>query len=470
MKAILLRACLPLLLLAPPAGAQTLTDPDLGAETVVTGLSSPTSMAFLGPDDILVLEKQSGQVRRVLNGTLLGTPVLDVAVNNQSERGLLGIAIDSQSPPHVFLYYTEAATDGGAPLGNRVYRYTWNPGLGVLESPVLVLDLPVTPGPNHDGGVILLGPPGEAPGVGDGSLLYVVIGDLNRDGQLENYPAGSAPDDTGVILRVRQDGTPAPGNPFTPYCSVTTTTTCSEDVDCPGGETCLTQVARYWVYGIRNSFGLTLDPVTGDLWQTENGPSTYDEINRFDAGDNSGWEQIMGPDDRDPEGVGDLFDMPGAGSTYRDPEFSWLSTIAPTGIALPFLSNLGTAYDGVAIVAASNNSDLYAFPLDAMTRKGLDLTGYTDVADRVADSTTERNQFRFGQAFGRPIDLEIGPDGYLYVTAYTDGAIYRVTGPGRPIPVLPLAGRFALWLALAGGAVWLLRRSPPRRRALSGLD
>jgi glucose/arabinose dehydrogenase len=422
-------------------------------------------MDFLGPDDILVLEKQTGQVRRVLNGSLLGAPVLDVAVNALSERGLLGIAIDSEDPPHVFLYYTEAASDGASPIANRVYRTTWNSTLGVLESPVLVLDLPVLSGPNHDGGVLRLGPPGEAPGVGDGSLLYVVIGDLNRNGQLENFPAGAAADDTGVVLRVRQDGTPAPGNPFPAYCSVTTATSCSDDLDCPGGETCILEVERYWAYGIRNSFGLALDPVTGDLWQTENGPGSYDEINRFDAGSNSGWERIMGPDARDPQGVGDLFDMPGAGSTYDDPEFSWLDTIAPTGIVFPFLSELGAAYDSVAIVADSNNDDLYAFPLDT-TRKDFDLTGFTGVADRVADSSAERNQFRIGQDFGRPIDLQLGPDGNLYVTAFADGAIYRIVGPGRPIPVLPTAGPFALWLAMAAGAVWILRRSPPHRRGV----
>ena len=75
----------------PPATAQSVSDPELSVETVVTGLASPTTLDFLGPDDLLVLEKQSGRVRRVLNGMLLGT-VLDVPVNSQSERGMLGIA------------------------------------------------------------------------------------------------------------------------------------------------------------------------------------------------------------------------------------------------------------------------------------------------------------------------------------------------------------------------------------------
>src|SRR5262245_33049391 len=146
-----------------PATAQIVfTDPSLTFDTVVTGLDTPTTMAFLGPGDILVLQKNNGQVRRVLNGMLQPTPVLDVPVANSSERGLLGIAINTENPPKVFLYYTESTTDGGSPLGNRIYRYTWNPGnppspdAGRLVSPLLLRNLPGTPGPNHDGGVLLL--------------------------------------------------------------------------------------------------------------------------------------------------------------------------------------------------------------------------------------------------------------------------------------------------------------------------
>ena len=68
----------------------------------------------------------------MLNGVLQPLPVLDVAVNASSERGLLGIAVNTESPPGVFLFYTEAAADGGPPVGNRVYRYDWNPALGQL--------------------------------------------------------------------------------------------------------------------------------------------------------------------------------------------------------------------------------------------------------------------------------------------------------------------------------------------------
>ncbi len=109
--------------------AQTVTDPTLQVETYSSGFNRPTTMAFVGPDDALVLEKDTGRVRRVVARTPLPTPVLDVAVNTEDERGLLGIAINTESPPHVFLYYSEVADpdgdgmpDLGTPLGNRVYR------------------------------------------------------------------------------------------------------------------------------------------------------------------------------------------------------------------------------------------------------------------------------------------------------------------------------------------------------------
>ncbi len=209
------------------------------------------------------------------------------------------------------------------------------------------------------------------------------------------------------------------------------------------------EVASYYAYGVRNSFGLGLDPVTNRLWDTENGPSNYDEVNRIDPGTNSGWEQIMGPDALDPEGLADLFDIPGAGSTYSDPEFSWLTTIAPTAILFPVSSLLGAAYDEVALVADNNFGRIYAFPLNA-ERDGFDLSGFAGVADLVANNAAERDQFLFGEGFGAITDLEIGPDGALYVLSITNGAIYRITGPPPAVPALGVAA-----LGLAAGAILL---------------
>src|SRR5919197_4816323 len=100
-------------------------DPNLKVELVAQGLRSPTSMAFLGPNDILVLEKESGTVQRITNGQMLPQPLFQVPVSTTSERGMLGIAIakhNNNGPTYVFLYYTKA---GGVPqsLANVLYRY-----------------------------------------------------------------------------------------------------------------------------------------------------------------------------------------------------------------------------------------------------------------------------------------------------------------------------------------------------------
>jgi len=259
---------------------------------------------------------------------------------------------------------------------------------------------------------------------------------LNRNGQLQNFATGAAPDDTSVILRVRQDGTPAPGNPFSPYCSGATTQTCSSDGACGNNGPCVLAVAKYFAYGVRNCFGMALDPLNGRLWDTENGPNNFDEVNRVAPGMNSGWNQIMGPDALDPQGVADLWNMPGAVSTYSDPELSWILTIAPTAITLPVGSILGGDYDDKAIVGDFNNGQLYGIPLDA-TRNGFDFAGFPNLTDRVADNNAERDQLRIGSGFGGTFngvtDLEIGPDGALYVISLS-GSVYRIAGPG-PGPV-----------------------------------
>jgi len=324
------------------SNSQTLTDPSVRVSEIVAGLNQPTAMAFVGPGDILVLQKGDGQVKRVIDGVLQANPVLDVSVDNQSERGLLGIAVHPNFPatPFIYLYYTQSSTStdtsgSPSPLGNRVYRYTWTGN--ALVSPNLILDLPVVPGPNHNGGTMTFGPDGK---------LYVVIGDLNRDGQLQNFSNGPGPDDTGVILRINDDGSVPIDNPFFSQ----------------GGN-----LSKYYAYGVRNSFGLAFDPLTGELWDTENGPNSYDEINLVLPGFNSGWERIMGPVNRDLEGTGDLVQF--SGSHYADPKFSWFNTVGPTAIAFIKSPLLGVGYQNDVLVGDIKNGNLYRFKVNT-TRDG----------------------------------------------------------------------------------------------------
>lgn len=374
----------------------TLEDPDLVVETVVTGLSRPTTMAFLKSVDLIVLQKNNGQVRRVQNGTLQAAPALDVNVNYRSERGLLGVALAPMvsTNPYVYLYYTESSTgkdtnNQNAVLGNRVYRYTWD-GKALID-PTLILDLPFAPGPNHDGGIILVGPDNK---------LYVVIGDLNRNGQLQNFADGASPDDTSVIFRLNPDGSAPTDNPFFN----------KQDPTDPNN--------RYFAYGVRNSYGMAFDPVTGYLWDTENGPADYDEINIVPPGFNSGWEPIMGPDDRDSQDAReDLFNLPG--SVYRDPEFSWgWDAVGVTSLGFQTSPKLGEQYLHDIFVGDTNEGYLYHFELNEQ-RDGLQFVTSGLATDLVADSNQELEEVIFGQGFGTVTDIETGPDGWLYVCSYS---------------------------------------------------
>jgi aldose sugar dehydrogenase len=385
----------------PSAIGQTLNDPKLHVRELVSGLVEPTAMAFIAPGDILVLQKSDGRVRRVINGVLQPGQVLDVAVDSLSERGLVGIALHPEFPatPFVYLYYTQSSTAGdtsGSPLANRVYRYTWNGS--ALVSASLILDLPAMPGPNHNGGTMNFGPDGK---------LYVVIGELNRDGRLQNFSTGPAPDDTGVIFRVNDDGSAPNDNPFFAL----------------GGN-----LARYYAYGIRNGFGLAFDPLTGELWDTENGPDRYDEINLVLPGFNSGWERIMGPVGRDAQGVSDLVFFPG--SHYADPRFSWFNTVAPTALVFLNSARLGSDYQNDLLVGDINNGNLYRFKVNA-ARNGFAFTS-PGLFDLVADSGAEFQEVLLGTGFGMPFggitDLKLGPDGLLYVLSFGLGKIFVISG------------------------------------------
>jgi aldose sugar dehydrogenase len=364
-----------------------INDPSLMAEIVVEELSSPTSMAFMDSNNILVLEK-TGSIRLISNGILQEQPVLNVPVDTESERGLLGIA--TLQDDTIFLYFTES----GETLRNRVYRYNWNGE--TLVNPTLILDLPAIPGPNHDGGKLVIGPD---------QYLYAIIGDLNHDGKLQNFLDGPEPDDTGVIFKVNpNDGSAAPNNPFV-----------------NSGDSVL---SRYYAYGIRNSFGIAIDPLTNMLWDTENGPGEYDEVNLVRPGFNSGWQTVMGPISRSGESVDDLVSF--QGSQYIDPVFSWQITPAVTDIEFLHSQKLGDKYANNIFVGDYNNGNIYYFEINE-DRSGIKFdASQTDLIDLVADNEEELSAIIFGSGFGSITDITTGPDGFLYILSYDDGIIYRI--------------------------------------------
>jgi glucose/arabinose dehydrogenase len=391
-------------------------EPGLQPAVIYKGLDFPTDMAFLAPNDILVLEKENGKVQRVVNGNILQDPVLDVNVANENERGMLGIAIaknETTSNTYVFLYYTEAEIEGSDdcpkanycvpghdPLGNRLYRYEWDSNSSKLINPKLLLDLPAVPGPAHNGGKIVIGPD---------NYVYKTIGDVvGYRSQTQNFKDGPANSNgTSGILRVTQEGK-----------------VISRGII---GDTY--PLNLYYAYGMRNSYGMDFDPLTNMLWDSENGPSFGDEINLVEPGFNSGWRKVQGIWEAkgntygnitlNPEG---LVDFQGRGK-YRAPEFTWFNTTGPTALVFLDSDKLGKQYQNDIFVSDYHGGNIYHFDLN-QNRTHLALQG--PLADRVADTAEESQGTTFGEGFGPITDLEIGPDGYLYVLSAKGGTIYKI--------------------------------------------
>ena len=397
-----------------------LRDSNLKTELIVDKLKFPSGMEFIGNDDLLVIEKNTGIVKRVTNGKV-AAELLNLNVATKSERGLLGIAVqDISKTKHadkygpndkfVYLFVTETENqDDGNILGNRVYRYDFVNGN--LINPTLLLDLPYLPGPSHNGGVMRIGPDNN---------LYIVMGDLNRlkdpsgDTIAQNLEGTSLPDGRGGVLRVTPDGETV-NDGFT-----------------LGNEGLLD---KYYGYGIRNSFGIGFDNVTGYLWDTENGSHYGDELNIVKPGFNSGWRQVLGLSSMYDEFNNKEFDRNqlinfNDNGKYYDPVLTWNDTIAPTTVAFIHSSTLGEEYRDDMLVGGVKNGTILHFDLN-QTRTGLQLEG--SLSDKVVNKPDELDTAIFGTGFDIITDIKIDPiDGDVYVLAANtkNGKIYKVFQDG----------------------------------------
>ena len=345
---------------------------DLVVEKYVSDLCcSVTTMTFVG-EDILILQKDNGQVRLIQDGVLQEKPVLDVNVDFIGEKGMLGITSVGSS---VYLYFTEANKDGGESLGNKIYKYEWDGSS--LVKPILLKELPSNV--SHNGGAMVAGLNGK---------VFAVIGDTLQYGLLQNKPIewleGPEVDikDNGVIFELETQ-------------------------------------KPYHAMGIRNSFGLAIDPVTGKLWATENGDDNFDEINLIPEKFNSGWIVIMGP-----ASASDLENLPGYEDyVYGDPKFSWEKNVAPTGLDFAQFNEI-TNYDNSLFVGDCNNGNIYKFELNE-NRDGFEFDK-PFLQDSVINEGENLDEIIVGTGFGCVTDIERGPDGFLYVVSLSDGVIYRI--------------------------------------------
>ena len=421
------------------------TDSNLKVELVARNLDFPTAIDFLGNDDLLLTEKDTGNVYEIINGNITA-PLIHLNVTTRDERGLLGLAVsgngnnDSKDNTFVYLYYTlcgkDKATDseviqqflngekvgqptvkdGSKKCGNYVYKYELDAKNNKLVAPKLIANLPGLPGPSHNGGKLLMDKEKN---------LFVTIGDLQTtkfnqnktgyDTKAQNIINGTFPDGRGGILRITHDGKPVGNGTL--------------GVDYP--------LNLYYAYGIKNSFGIGLDPVTDNLWDTENGPQFGDEINLVKPGFNSGWEKVQGiwklNQTREKDGIFDnstkgveFVDFSSKGK-YSNPEFVWDKPVAPTALAFLDSDKLGQQYTNDIFVGSAKKGTLFHFDLKP-DRESLDLIG--DLADLVYSKKDDSSKIVFGENFGVVTDIKVGPDGYLYVVSGSGetgkGAIYRI--------------------------------------------
>ncbi len=334
-------------LVLAPAGARA----QEGFELVVDGFGFAANVAFAPDGTMFVADKDRGEIRVVRDGEILTEPFASVDADSPvNEMGLLGVAVDPGFPvePWVYAYYSDAND-----RRNHLVRFRADGDVAIEREDLLVL-LPTTAG-WHNGGDIAFGPDGA---------LYVSVGEGHDPARAQE------PNDLGGrILRLNPDGSVPADNPFGP--------------DDPT-----------FALGIRNSFGLCFDPATGELWETENGPDRWDEINRIEAGGNYGWPEHLGP---------------GGPSAFVEPVLAFEEPIVVTGCA-------GTPSGAGLYFGEGYTGDLHRMQTPA------------------ADAADQAPHDEIVATFERGItDVAATPDGAIWVVTPTRSTVRRRSSCPRPV-------------------------------------
>lgn len=373
---------------ADPIEYPELPAPEVRVETVADSLEFAVQLAFLPDGRRLYTEKGTGRVRLMeADGRVRPRPVLDVAVAFSGERGLAGLTLgpDFVRDRTLYIWYTASPTaedthdrEPEGVAGVFVERYRLE-GDSVAAGPgERILTLPARPGPFHNGGNVRFGPEGR---------LYVSLGELNKNASLN---AQRTDEPMGSILRYNPDGSIPVDNPL--------------GIENP-----------IWVYGLRNPFGFTFDPDDGALWIADNGPAGHDRVLRMDPGENAGWPFVWGLATNPIERIAAAV----IGDRFRSAVWeSYDARVAPTGILVLRDHAYGPALDGRVLVGFYNTGRVLQLELDAtrtrVVRAGTFLDGLS----------------------GGVTDLELGPDGRLYVLTATH--LYRVDPAGAGPPPAPV--------------------------------
>ena len=362
-------------------------DSSIKIETIETGINELTTFAFVG-NDILYLEKINGDIRLIRDGQVSEKILHHFDVYKTTESGLLGITTKDNL---VYIYVSEPLDEEGKiPKANNIYEFLWTGD--ELVNKKLINTLP-SRNCCHQGGYMVTSPNGE---------IFATIGDLENiresgiPSKLQNNEDGGV-DDTSIILRVGIDE-----NTISPMTS-----------DDP--------FSHYYAIGIRNSFGLAFDPITGNLWDTENGQVCCDEINLVTENFNSGWALVQGMANENSISVIPKIEN----FEYSNPEFTWDQVNAPTALAIPG-NNWGEKYQNSLFVSDYIFGKIYKFELND-SRDGFVFQD-PSLQDLIFHEGDNSDEIIFATEFGRISDMKFGPDGSLYVASHlSNGALFKIS-------------------------------------------
>lgn len=379
----ILSAAISLFLLVSNVGVKIVDDNDPQAtlpagfvETAISGngLSNTTAMA-LHPDGRVFVCQQTGELRVIKNDVVLTTPFVTLPVDSSGERGLLGVAVDTDYATNRFIYVYYTATT--PTIHNRVSRFTANNAnedIAVAGSEVVLLDLETLSATNHNGGAIHFGPDGK---------LYIATGE-----NAVTSNSQSLANRLGKILRINPDGTIPDDNP-TSFANIA------------GSPTGVNRAI--WAVGLRNPFTFSFEPGTGRMHINDVGAGTWEEINVGSAGANLGWPTCEGACGQ-------------AGMT--NPLYQYSSAVA-----LPCAITGGAFY----------NPPTKAFPSQFIGKYFFAdfCAGWIKTVDPLNPPPTGTAPDAFTN-ISLPVDIQVANDGNLYYLSRGSSAVFRVQYVGGP--------------------------------------
>ena len=340
----------------------TITDPNFVIEEYISGLKYPVMIDFLD-EQIIVIEKDLGNVRMIKDGILISEPILNLEVSKTIEEGLIGVLV---SENNVFLHYTTADVKNKT-TSNWFEKYSWDGEKLIFQENLITFH---NGNGMHNSGVMIKSENGDIlAGIGDiGDENSTMQNSFNAEIQTGKIFSLLTPDDTFAV-------------------------------------------------GIRNTYGMDFDPVTGLLWDTENGPEFFDEVNLVKEKFNSGWNTVQGPISNEQK-------IPFIeGFEYSDPEFSWERPIGVTAIHFVNSSLFGNNENSV-LIGSFHDGILYKFELNE-ERNGF-VFNNSELTDLVLHKNDNPNEIILGTGFAGITDIKQGPDGLIYIVTIGDGKIFRL--------------------------------------------